>query len=108
MADTRWKAAERSHARDVGTERIPVDGRAKHSADFENGLFCYQLKHRSGFPAYLYDWLDGIRSWAKPTDKIGVLVLNKPRRPRSEALVLLRWADWVALHGAVGESPDAD
>jgi len=88
-------------ARDVGTERIPVDGRSKHSADFEDALACYQLKVRGMLPAWLFEWLDGICGWAIMRNKIGVLVLNRPRRPRADALVIVRWRDWVDLHGAL-------
>lgn len=62
-------------------------------------MFGYQLKYRKTFPSWLWGWLSGIVARCAPDGQIGVLVLNKPRRERSEALVILRWADWVALHG---------
>ena len=98
MADKGWKQAERAHARDVGTERIPVTGE-RAGPDFVAGLFAYQLKVRQTVPGYLIDWLDGICASAKRRQQIGVVVMNQPHRPRRNALVILRWADWVALHG---------
>lgn len=96
--DRGWKQSERAHARDVGTERIPVTGE-RHGADFVAGLFAYQLKVRATVPGYLMTWLDGICQTAATSQRIGVVVLNQPHRPRRKALVILRWADWVALHG---------
>lgn len=95
-----WKRAELKMARDVGTERIPVDGRSTGSADWDDGLFVYQLKVRRALPSWMFDWLAGIVAWAATRNRIGVLVLNRPRQPRTEALVVVKWSDWVDLHGA--------
>ena len=35
----------------------------------------------------------------RETDQVGVLVLNQRHARRGDALVVLRWADWVDLHG---------
>ena len=63
-------------------------------------MFAYQAKVRRALPAWLFDWLGGIVTTAKRHDQIGVLVLNRPRSPRRNALVVLRWSDWCELHGA--------
>jgi hypothetical protein len=102
-----WKSAERKMARDVGCERIPVTGE-RHGADFANGPFAYQLKVRGMLPVWLFDWLDGICLTAGCKNLTGVLVLNRPRRRRSEALVIVRWADWVALHGTPAIPEDSE
>jgi hypothetical protein len=102
VSDRGWKKAERMMARDVGEERIPVTGE-RHGADFgQRSPFWYQLKVRRMAPAWLFMWLDGICGTAQRAshDVTGVLVLNRPRRPRRDAVVVVRWADWVALHGA--------
>jgi hypothetical protein len=97
-ADKGWKQFERRMARDVGTERIPVTGE-RHGADCANGLFCFQFKLRRVLPAYLWEWLGGIVASAARSGKVGVLVVKKPRQQDAEALVVLRWQDWVDLHG---------
>lgn len=101
MSEKGWKRAERMLARDVGSERIPVTGE-REGADFASDAFSYQLKVRRSLPAWLFRWIDGIRANATGTGRTGVLVLNLPRRPRRDALVVLRWEDWVAEHGTRG------
>jgi hypothetical protein len=96
MADRGWKRAERMLARDVGTERIPVTGE-RHGADFRSGPVAYQLKVRGGLRAWLFTWLDGICSAGASRSQIGALVLNRPRRPRRDALVIVHWSDWCRL-----------
>jgi hypothetical protein len=96
VPDRAWKRAERMLARDIGTERIPVTGE-RHGADFRAGRVAYQLKVRRALPRWLFTWLDGICATAITRHQIGALVLNLPRRPRREALVIVRWADWCGL-----------
>ncbi len=105
MSDRGWKRAERMCARDVGTERIPVTGE-RHGADFAAGPFAYQLKVRRALPAWLFRWLEGICGTAATRAQTGVLVLNRPRRPRRDALVVVRWSDWCALHGSGSSEVD--
>lgn len=85
-------------ARDVGSERIPVTGE-RHGADFSDGITCYQLKVRKSIPGWLWTWLEGIQGHAKGKGKAGALVLKLPRQRDEDALVILSWRDWVALHG---------
>lgn len=98
MKSRSWKAAETRFARDVGSERKPCDG-SREGKDFEAGMFGYQLKYRNTFPVWLWQWLRGIVNKCAETDQIGVLVLNRPNYDRKDALVILRWEDWCALHG---------
>ena len=98
MADKTWKAYERRMARDVGTERIPVTGE-RHGADCQNAMFAFQFKLRRSFPDWLWTWLAGIVGSAEASGRVGVLVLKKPRQEDAESLVVLRWKDWVDLHG---------
>lgn len=99
MADKTWKAFERALAKQVGTTRIPVTGE-RHGADFRQPMFAYQAKLGYGFPAYLRTWLDQIRGKARDTGQIGVVVWRAKGMRNADALVCLRWDDWVALHGA--------
>ena len=100
MSDRAWKAFERRLARDVGTERIPVTGE-RAGADLEDELFCYQAKLGRRCPAYLAEWLAGIRAagLARQPERVGVVVWKPKRAEDRDALVILRWADWVELHG---------
>lgn len=100
MSDKSWKAFERRMAKDAGTERIPVTGE-RNGADARNSLFCFQFKLRRSLPGWLWDWLGGIVASAERGGKVGVLVLKKPRQKDAEALVVLRWQDWIDLHGEI-------
>ena len=99
MPDKSWKAFERRMARDMGTERIPVTGE-RFGADCATGLFAFQFKLRRVIPEWLFTWLAGIVAHAEPKGKVGVLVLKKPRQKDEEAVVVLRWKDWIDLHGS--------
>jgi hypothetical protein len=107
MADRGWKKFERRCCRDVGTQRIQVTGE-RHGADGQTSLFALQFKLRRALPAWLFCWLGGIVEAASRTGKVGVLVLKKPRMKDTEALVVLRWADWVDLHGRSTEESSTD
>ena len=105
MPTSSWKASERRMARDVGTERIPVTGE-RNGSDFTDTLACYQLKVRRMLPAWLWAWLGGIQGTAAKQGRIGVLVLRVPRMRDQDALVVLSWRDWVALHGDAQREQD--
>lgn len=94
-----WKAYELDVAKDHGGKRIPVTGIDRDGADVVSELFHFQVKLRKSIPSWLWLWLSGIVGTASDAGKVGVLVLRKPRQLKSEALVVLRYADWVALHG---------
>lgn len=76
-----------------------MTGIDRHGADVVHPIFYFQIKQRRSLPAWLFNWLGGICGTAKASDRIGVLVIKKPRMKDSDAIVMLRWADWVALHG---------
>ena len=105
MRSRSWKAAETRFARDVGVERKPCDG-SRESADFEDGIACYQLKVRKVLPTWLWGWLSGIQGHANGKGKAGVLVLKKPRMEDRDAIVLLSWAQWLDLHGTPIQDAD--
>jgi hypothetical protein len=104
--DRGWKQFERRLSRDMGVERQAVTG-ARHGADNQpHPLFCFQFKLRRSLPRWLFTWLDGIVATAQRDDKIGVLVLKTPHQRDADALVLVRWQDWIDLHGtAPGPGP---
>lgn len=105
MANKGWKQFERKIATRLGTTRIPVTGVDRHGADLEQPMFCYQAKLRKIVPAFIYEWLGGICASAATKGKIGVLVLSRPRRPLNDSLVIVRFSDWVELHGAIETPP---
>jgi hypothetical protein len=98
-----WKAAERRVAADLGGHRIPVTGIDRDGADVVTPLFHVQVKLRRSLPAWLWDWLRGIRTSAAPQGRVGVLILKKPRQRDAEGLVVMAYGDFVALHGALPE-----
>lgn len=94
-----WKKRELGLAHDLGGERLPVSGRTKDEPDAETPMFVIQSKHKKSHPSYLWTWLSGICGVAKDRNKTGILVISKPRQDRSEALVIMRYADFLELHG---------
>lgn len=100
-----WKNAERTVARDLGGQRIPVTGIDRHGADVVTPLFHAQVKLRRALPAWLGAWLTGIRG-TTPADKVGVLVLLTPRQRRRDGLVVMAYGDFVDYFGPVGDGDD--
>ena len=81
-----------------GTERIPVTGE-RDGADAMNVMFAFQFKLGRRFPAYLAEWLDGIRQTGARHNRVGV-VIWKPKNVRDEnAVVVMRLKDFRDLHG---------
>ena len=105
MTDKTWKAAERRMAKALGTERIPVTGRQrdKHGADFEDGLVMYQAKWGYQQPGYILGWLIGICNTAASHGKLGAVIWQKYGGRTKDSLVVMRFEDYVALHGSPKE-----
>ena len=99
MPEKAWKRFERTVAERVGGRRIPCTGLDRDGADVIAKPFHYQCKLRRGVPAYLTKWLAGITATATQSGSTGVVVWRAPGTPNSDALVILRLADWVAWHG---------
>lgn len=99
-ARSTWKNWEWQVGKDLGGRRIPVTGIDRADRDVEAGMFWYQLKLRKSLPGWIFDWLHGICA-ACPDDRTGVLILRTPRMKNADALVVLKYKDWVHLHGAV-------
>ena len=108
MTEKSWKAFERRAAKALGTRRIPVTGE-RAGADVEDAMFAYQVKLGRAQPSYLRRWLAGIvgAGLCRRPAKIGVVVW-KPKGSRDTgALVILRFSDWVDLHGGAAGRPGA-
>ena len=56
-------------------------------------------------PSYLRDWLRGITAAGERKNAIGIVVWKAPRALDDDAVVLLRLADWQALHGSDKKKP---
>ena len=102
----KWKRFESRVAKALGGERVPVTGKGRADRDVEAGMFYYQTKYRDKIPSWLFEWLDGIVLTAKRAEKVGALVLNQPGRDTADALVVVRFSDWVDLHGCVSSTND--
>lgn len=98
-----WKDYESRVAKDLGGKRIPVTGIDRDGADVVTPLFHVQVKLRKALPSWLWHWLSGIVGTASEAGKIGVLILRKPRMEDNDALVILRYRDFEALHGGKGD-----
>jgi len=99
MGDKGWKKFERRCCRDMGVERQAITGERDGADNAPHPMFCFQFKCRAMLPSWLWEWLTGICATADRANKIGVLVLKVPRMRDDDALVILKWRDWVALHG---------
>ena len=82
----------------MGGRRIPVTGE-RDGADVDAGPFVYQAKLRRGVPSYLRGWLRGIVSAGERKGSVGVVIWKQPNARDDDAVVVLRLADWQALHG---------
>lgn len=94
-----WKAYELRVAKDLGGRRIPVTGIDRDGADVVSQMFDVQVKLRKSLPSWLWGWLGGICQTAKGSGRVGILVLRKPRQDDTEALVVMRYGDFIDLHG---------
>lgn len=95
-----WKAYERRVAADLGGQRIPVTGIDRDGADVVTPMFHIQVKLRRSIPLWLFAWLHGICA-TTPEGKTGIMVLRTPRMLDDDAVVVVRYKDWVELHGSV-------
>lgn len=83
----------------MGVERQPVTGERDGADNAPHPLFCFQFKLRRCIPVFLFRWLSGIVATAERNGKVGVLVMKAPRMRDEDAVVMVRWKDWVDLHG---------
>ncbi len=67
-------------------------------ADFVDGMFAYQGKLGRRCPAYLRCWLAEIVTVAERRQRIGIVIWKPKGAQDRDALVLLRFADWLELH----------
>lgn len=107
MPDKGWKQFERRVSRDHGVERQPVTGERDGSDAKEHPVFCFQMKLRKAIPKCIREWSDSIHRSAQKAGKCGVLIVKEPGKHDENALVIVRYGDWIDLHGtpvSAGES----
>jgi hypothetical protein len=102
---SRWKNFERRCAGRLGGRRRPVTGLDRGDGDVFTPMFEVSCKLREGQPDYLVTWLAEVCRTAKARDRIGVVVWKTPGRGKddADALVVMRFGDFVDLHGDPGE-----
>ena len=107
---TRWKVFERQCAVLMGGRRRPVTGLDRGDGDVFTPMFEIQCKSRTGQPAYVKRWLAEICATAARRDRIGVIVWKEPIQGHQigDALVIMRFSDFVDLHGTPEAVIDAE
>ncbi len=103
MSDKGWKQFERRVARDHGVERQPVTGERDGSDAMPHAMFCFQMKLRKAIPKCIREWSDSIHRAATKAEKVGILIVKEPGKHDDNALVIVRYRDWVDLHGTPKE-----
>ncbi len=101
MSERGWKKFERRVSRDHGVERQAVTGERDGSDAQVHPLFCFQMKLRRAIPKCIREWSDSVTRAATKQQKVGVLIVKEPGLHDRNALVILRYQDWVDLHGTV-------
>lgn len=99
MSDKAWKAYERRVSRDHGCERQPVTGERGAGDSTPHPLFELQMKLRKAIPKCIREWSDSICETATKSGKVGVVIVKEPRKRDEDALVIVRYRDWLDLHG---------
>src|SRR5262245_56143934 len=106
---SRWKNFERRCAARLGGRRRPVTGLDRGDGDVFTPMFEVSCKLREGQPAYLRHWLAEICRTATARNRIGVVVWKTPGQGKDDgdALVVMRFRDFVDVHGLPPEDPAA-
>jgi hypothetical protein len=97
--EKRWKAAERAVASALGGRRVPITGRARGDvADVACPLFAVEVKSRLELPGWLLTAMAQAKASARG-EQVPIVVLHEVGRRHAGDVVLLRLADFAALHG---------
>ena len=94
-----WKAVERSIARLIGGERVPVTGRQRGSApDIEHDFLSVEVKHRKSLPSWLHEAMNQAQA-SKRGDQLPVVILHGKNMEYRNSMVLVRLDDFVDWYG---------
>lgn len=95
MTDKTWKRTERSVARALGGQRVPVSGRGD-GPDVAHAWLSVEVKHRKALPKWLKNALAQAHKAAQD-GQLPVAVLHEAGR--HDSLVVLRLSDFVEWFG---------
>jgi hypothetical protein len=95
VSASRWKRHERETARALGTTRLPNSGAGQ--PDCRPPGWAVQVKTRATVPDWLFVALDQATRDAGPGERAAVVLVNVSQGVKARRLVLLPWADFVAL-----------
>lgn len=95
MADKSWKKFERRVCRAHGIERAGPTGMADGDA---HALFSIECKLEKAVPSYLGAVMAQAISHS-PVEKVPIVVVKKPGLEMRDAFVIVRFQDWIDLHG---------
>jgi len=94
-----WKACERTIAKILGGERVPVSGRQRgDSPDIAHDWLSIEVKHRKSLPSWLWDAMDQAQA-SKVEDQLPIVVLHEKSQKYSECFVLMRLDDFTDYFG---------
>lgn len=95
---TDWKVAERSLARLLGGERVPVNGRRRGDVpDIAHPTLAIEVKQRKKLPAWLHNAVDQAQAADKHGDKLPIVILHEDRMKYTDSWVMLSLSDFLAL-----------
>jgi hypothetical protein len=99
--DKAWKRSERSIAKLVGGERVPITGRQRGSApDVKHDWLSIEVKHRRKLPTWVRIALDQARASVRG-EQLPVAILHEHRRPHADDWLVVRLSDFQAYFGVV-------
>ncbi len=97
MAEKAWKRAERAIADHLGGQRIPITGRA--GPDVVSDWLAVEVKTRKALPKWLVEAVAQAVSGAD--GRLPIVVLHALGQRYSDALVIMRLADFEDWYGAL-------
>ncbi len=102
MTDKRWKRTERSIAKRLGGERVPITGRQRGDApDIRHPILSLEIKDRKRLPNWLHD--AAAQAQAAKTDKeqLAVVVLHEAGKRHDDDVVVVKFKDFCEWFGWV-------
>lgn len=102
MTSKTWKSAERTVARLLGGERVPITGRARGSApDVKHEILSIEVKHWQKFPDWLKDAMEQAVASQKG-EQIPTVILHEKGTKYEDCLTVIRLSDMIDLLERIG------